>query len=97
MPAGHSGLGKNGADGLFQFDNVFLARQPVVAVANEGHDDVVRRHVLHQLQRVPIGHIRIAHALQNMHRAARLDRPFEDRFFRPSSMRARVNTLGSGL
>ncbi len=45
----------------------------MVAILDEGDGDIITRHALDQCHGMLPWHIRVLHALQDMHRAARLD------------------------
>ena len=56
-------------DGRNKAINILGPRQPMVAVLDQCQHDVVAGKPGHQFDRVPPRHVRILHALQNMHRA----------------------------
>ena len=87
---GLSAASLEAVDRLEQQGEVLRSRQPMVAVLDQGQRHGIAGHVLDQRQRVAIGNVFVAHALQNPRGAMAAHGPPSSRWRRPSSMSSRV-------
>ena len=69
---------------------ILLARQAVIAILDKGQHGGVTREVFDKKRRPLPGHIRVLHALQDVHRRMGADRPAEQQVISPSSISRRV-------
>jgi hypothetical protein len=67
-------VGGKGGDGRFEAPQIFGLRLTMPGGLDQGELDVAAFKQIDQGKRMPPRHVRVAHALQNAHRTARIER-----------------------